>query len=1124
MTQPARRLPPSSKWLLLGLIAVVLVGVVVSTINPERTEATPDLPADQQAYWNWVRSLNQQPDEALSSGLTLLQAYPDLSALYLRLTEQCVADAAQARCTTAFATATPTTERSHLYREAAQALLDASASQAAWQRLATHEALDATLARRIADHANHRGEANWLPALQTQWEAAYAADSSQAGILFGLGYLANLRHDWQAAEQYLQRAANLATDPQVYRELGRIYFNTGNGDAFVVALEQGIQAAILTHDLEQALILRGNLGLELVKQGELTEAQRLFEEALAESRNLADEETAGYNLYRLAELLTRQQGYDRALDLLSEAAQYYATHAPRRAPEVAVLRGEALMGLYRFSDAEETLQDAVDEAQTARNILAEIRGNTALGQVRYRMGRFAAAREAALDAWTLANRYRQHDQSVAARLVLGDIERHSGNFEQALEHFEEALATAEDMGNTLRIREVHNRLGLTALIMRNTNRAWDHFQYLVDEEEARTDPSKMATAYLGLARTYQQFGNRTEAHRMFDAAIPLAQQALDQELLGNIYVSKSLAYVADEEYEEALALLSVLEKQPLTAYQRYRLPQIKAEIHLEQGRYQEARDFFEQATQLEALANRPTLQWQVHYGSALAAWGLQDQADAEAQFAEALRLIETIRSNLRTPQNRSYYALNKAQVYKDYASFLDEQGRHAEALHAIERARSRSLVDLLYTTQQAGTDNVATATDAVIEMARRRQALQQELAAATADLAQEDAPLIAGLTREAQLLREYERADSMYQTATLGLSVSERIYTFNPLTADSVQATLHEDEAMVIYNLRAQHDYTTTQGTSVAYIVLPDTVLVQALEVEPERMANTVRFFRALIEKKNSNIWQPTARRLYQELLQPIVSQLPETTKHLHLVPEGSLHYLPFAALQDDLGTFLVEQYTLSVVPSASILKLNRANNPNRWRAVLLMGDPNGDLPGARREVTRIAERSPNRRLAVVGERVNQETLEELARSYDIIHLATHGRFVSRAPWRSHLEMHGDVLSVDEIGRLDLDAYLVTLSACETALGGGLTSDIPDGDEWIGLNQAFLAAGTPSVLASLWAIDDQASSDFMIGFYEALGPRGKSQALAQIQQRFLRQPTTQHPYYWAAFTLVGDPI
>ena len=129
------------------------------------------------------------------------------------------------------------------------------------------------------------------------------------------------------------------------------------------------------------------------------------------------------------------------------------------------------------------------------------------------------------------------------------------------------------------------------------------------------------------------------------------------------------------------------------------------------------------------------------------------------------------------------------------------------------------------------------------------------------------------------------------------------------------------------------------------------------------------------------------------------------------------------------------------------------------------------------------------------------------------------------APWRSHLQLFGgEELNVEEIGQMNLNAYLVTLSACETGLSGGLVSEIPSGEEWVGLNQAFLTAGAPTVMASLWPINDRVSSDFMIAFYQRLGQAGKAQALADVQRQFIRNTQTRHPFYWAPFTIMGDPL
>jgi CHAT domain-containing protein len=111
---------------------------------------------------------------------------------------------------------------------------------------------------------------------------------------------------------------------------------------------------------------------------------------------------------------------------------------------------------------------------------------------------------------------------------------------------------------------------------------------------------------------------------------------------------------------------------------------------------------------------------------------------------------------------------------------------------------------------------------------------------------------------------------------------------------------------------------------------------------------------------------------------------------------------------------------------------------------------------------------------------------------------------------------------VHEILELKLNAELVTLSACDTALGSGYFAEVPAGDDLLGLTRAFLFAGSPSVLASLWEVNDRSAVDLMHSFYSQLQTSDKATALAQAQRNLRARGPYRHPYYWGAFTLVGQ--
>ena len=151
----------------------------------------------------------------------------------------------------------------------------------------------------------------------------------------------------------------------------------------------------------------------------------------------------------------------------------------------------------------------------------------------------------------------------------------------------------------------------------------------------------------------------------------------------------------------------------------------------------------------------------------------------------------------------------------------------------------------------------------------------------------------------------------------------------------------------------------------------------------------------------------------------------------------------------------------------------------------------------------------------------SETLLKASAGSYRYLHIASHGIFNADDPMASALllsesDQDDGLLSVAELFDLRLNADLVTLSACETALG-----EVTGGDDVIGFTRGFLYAGAESIVSSLWKVSDAATNQLMQAFYEGLPEQGKSAALRQAQLA-LKGGFHDHPYYWAAFQLTGE--
>jgi CHAT domain-containing protein len=305
-------------------------------------------------------------------------------------------------------------------------------------------------------------------------------------------------------------------------------------------------------------------------------------------------------------------------------------------------------------------------------------------------------------------------------------------------------------------------------------------------------------------------------------------------------------------------------------------------------------------------------------------------------------------------------------------------------------------------------------------------------------------------------------------------------------------------------------------------------------------------------------------RALYRLLLGPVREHLPaQAGSRLTIVPHGPLFGLPFAALRDASDRYLIESYDIHYVPAVGALSyISRQSHGARSSSALLVGDPSPDavrdrvmalpaLPWAGREVAAIARLLSHRATVLTGPDATEPRVRESLAGKSLLHFATHGIVQNEERLSSYLALAGGTrvsdrpedtmmdgrLTANETYDLDLDADLIVLSGCRTALGPIM------GDGVIGFTRGFLAAGASSVVATMWDVPDQTSFEVMKSFYSAwTGGKtggtgaglGKSRALRQAQLDVLRAlragkiqvngvTLPESPRLWAGYVLVGQP-
>ncbi len=483
--------------------------------------------------------------------------------------------------------------------------------------------------------------------------------------------------------------------------------------------------------------------------------------------------------------------------------------------------------------------------------------------------------------------------------------------------------------------------------------------------------------------------------------------------------------------------------------------------------------------------------------------------------------------------------------YAVTANLLVREGKKEEALTTVERGRGQGLAK--QAAQSAiSLDRMLRPEDAA-ELKRHAEALNMagsRLRAMSSRAVPTDA---AGQQRLAVQLTE---AQAGYSEALRQLSGFRDSLLARPEYADyrRLQGTKPPTFAELV-TLAQRHPDTlylewaiVNERTTLLFALSAQAGLnVFRLPVGMKTLTQQVSDWRAQIAARTSQ--EPrSARALYRALFGPLEQNGPLRSGHyrrLVLVADGPVLDVPFAALVDMQDKRLVEHYALA--SSVSLASLTWPDNRLTPSASLLCAaDPTGQaelgdigsvrhafapLPSARLEGKAVAKMFAGAAI-LVGPSATEAEIKRRMSRYTLLHFATHGSADSHNGLRSFLVLaEGDgedgFLEAREIVEMRLEAQLVVLSACETALG-----QKSGGEGLLGLAWAFRAAGCPSVVASQWRVDDAATAKLMVAFYRALRDNGrpKDEALRQAMLSIKQDGIAAHrqPALWAAFAVIGD--
>jgi CHAT domain-containing protein/tetratricopeptide (TPR) repeat protein len=682
-------------------------------------------------------------------------------------------------------------------------------------------------------------------------------------------------------------------------------------------------------------------------------------------------------------------------------------------------------------------------------------------------------------------------QSLVLRM-LGSTYLEVGQYGEALQAYNQALQTDRKMGDQQREGRSLNALGIIYSNLGQHRKALGFYQDALKIFQTLNNPEEEEKALSNIAVAQDRLHNPTAAIAAYQKSLQILDKLLidnprnqrfhlqsQAEVLDNLgfaYVGEKQFDAAETAYQKALAVFRQLQQRNGEARVLSHLAFIATQRH------QDAKAL---TLQQQSLALRRATNDPVGKAFSLTAlgeiWLRQGQLDqAEAALREAVGIWESLRPGLADNDKISFFE-TVSETYDVLQQVLVRRGRSGAALEIAEQGRARALAELL---------------------ADRRKSASPSPSPVL------PAPKLAEL-----------RAIAAAQQATL------------------VEYSLPSDGEIYIWVIPPTGEITFKRVTRPASAPPIRQLVADSRSLLGARGRASIQ----IIETRPGPTRPLTGdlRQLHELLIAPIADRLPtDPQQRVIFLPQGSLFLVPFAALQDSQGNYLIQQHTIAIAPSIQTLaltqKLQRPGDPQatarHLTPALIVGDPTmpqlpdlklAPLPGARQEALDIGKllHSP----ALVGGAATKAAVLKEMTGARLVHLATHGLLERRAgqiPGAIALAPSGTdsgLLTANEIAKLKLSADLVVLSACDTGRG-----DIT-GEGVVGLSRTFVSAGVPSVVVSLWAVPDAPTRQLMTAFYGHLqSGRGldKAQALRQAMLDTMRQHP--NPVDWAAFTLVGE--
>ena len=860
-----------------------------------------------------------------------------------------------------------------------------------------------------------------------------------------------------------------------------------------------------------------------------------------------------FNGYGVIHDNTSAIGYGKRLQIL------YRKGGSKRKEELITFKlAELYQRQSRYKEAKLVYMEALNMAIELKDREEEGHCYARLGVVSNCLGEYPEAEELVQKALLIGVETGHKELEAKSYGILGYTFSSRGEYTKAKQHLQKALAMEKECGNKRGEAECCGNLGIVFYDLGEYIKAAEYFQkalaiskaigakdgeascyknlaavldYLGEEDKAEECRKKAlaimnetgnkageAFYYENQGAVFCSHGDYTKAKECYEKALTVRReigdtkrQAEEYVNLGDICLCLGKYLTAKEYHEKALTISREIGDKPTQAFGSLRLGNTFHSL----GDYSRAKECHEKALEMSKEMGDIELQFKSHLELAIDAVVLGgDIHEATSNLLESIQKCEKMRGFLTDHDQINISFFDKhALSYQCLCALFCVAKKPIEALYAVELLRARALADVMSAQYSVGTRSANsfswTDINEIMWKANNCVCLY---------LSYSGYILFFWILSPSKTIRLTFRLLKINACACYSGKEVER----------TVEDALSDETFRTVHNLPLEHceDRSLFPASNVSHLNRESS---QEDRLSPSRLVEED-------EDDSHHPEPPTLSQCYEMMIAPVADLLMKP--EIIIVPDRLLYKVPFAALKDENGQYLSENFRIRIIPSLTTLKLIQ-DSPADYHSqtgALIVGEPDVSrvyykgsveklcpLPCAREEAEMIG-----RLLGVqplLGEHATKQAVLQRIHSASLIHFAAHGNAergeIALAPPRpaSGIPREKDyLLTMAEISQVRLTAKLVVLSCCHSACGKIRAEGV------VGIARAFLGSGARSVLVSLWALEDKATEQLMSRFYEHLA-RGESASESHHQaMKWMRENGYSDVGQWAPFVLIGDNV